>query len=398
MILSHVSLTQFRNIQTAEIDFSDGVNVLWGDNAQGKSNILEAIYYCARGRSFRGAAEKQMIQTGAEFASFGVTYKGEQDAYPENLRFSFLAGGRKLMERDGIRTSSLMEMVGRLHAILFTPQHLSIVSGSPAERRAFMDVAIAMCYPPYIPALAAYKRTLEQRNALLRDTAAGGGSPDTDLFGVYTRALADTGAVIASIRADFVRRLGILAAQQMTAISHGRDALSLRYGSSGAETAPEEVPMTRRAFGTEVPDAGYADTLYRRLMEDLRRDVLLKTTMHGPHRDDIEIELSGMPARGFASQGQTRSIALSLKLAEGSLSHVLLGKKPVYLLDDVLSELDEQRRGYLLRELSEEQLIITSCEPDLRVRNTDISFTAHRVFRGAVKTLDEEDFAPFVCR
>ena len=389
---------QFRNIAAAEIDFAPGVNVLWGDNAQGKSNILEAIYYCARGRSFRGAAEKQMIQNGADFASFGVTYKGETAARPETLSFSFLAGGRKVMERDGIRMTSLMETVGRLHAILFTPQHLSIVSGSPAERRAFMDVAIAMCYPPYIPALASYKRTLEQRNALLRDTAADGRIPDTELFGVYTRALSDAGAAVASIRADFVRRLGILAAEQMTAISHGRDELSLTYVSSGAEVRAAEHPLTRTVFGAESPDAEYADTLYRRLMEDLRRDILLKTTMHGPHRDDIEIGLSGMPARGFASQGQTRSIALSLKLSEGTLSRIMLGEKPVYLLDDVLSELDESRRGYLLRELSEEQLIITSCEPDLRVRNADISFTAHRVFRGAVKTLDEEDFAPFACR
>ncbi len=387
MILSHVFLTQFRNVAEAEIDFADGVNVLWGDNAQGKSNILEAIYYCARGRSFRGAAEKQMIKTGADFASFGVTYREENAPRPENLSFSFLAGGRKLMERDGIRMTSLMEMVGRLHAILFTPQHLSLVSGSPAERRAFMDVAIAMCYPPYIPALAAYKRTLEQRNALLRDTAADGRTPDTDLFGVYTRALADAGAAVASVRADFVRRLGLLATGQMTAISHGRDELSLRYVPSGAEVRALEHPLTRTVFGAEMPDTDYADTLYRRLMDDLRRDILLKTTMHGPHRDDIEIELSGMPARGFASQGQTRSIALSMKLAEGALSRIMLGEKPVYLLDDVLSELDEGRRGYLLRELSEEQLIITSCEPDLRVRAADVKadFTRIRIAEGRVE-------------
>lgn len=389
MILSHVFLTQFRNITGAEIDFAPGVNVLWGDNAQGKSNILEAIYYCARGRSFRGAAEKQMIQTGTEFASFGVTYKGERTSRPETLSFSFLAGGRKLMERDGIRMTSLMETVGRLHAILFTPQHLSIVSGSPAERRAFMDVAIAMCYPPYIPALSAYKRNLEQRNALLRDTAADGRMPDMDLFAVYTRALADTGAVVASIRADFVRRLGTLAAEQMTAISHGRDSLTLRYVPSGAEVRQTEYPITRAALGGDTPDGEYAQTLCRRLTEDIRREILLKTTLHGPHRDDIEIELSGMPARGFASQGQTRSIALAMKLSEGALSRMLLGEKPVYLLDDVLSELDEGRRGYLLRELSEEQLIITSCEPDLRVRAADVQtdFCRIRVSDGNVLTL-----------
>lgn len=386
MILSHVSLTQFRNIAAAEIDFAPGVNVLWGDNAQGKSNILEAVYYCARGRSFRGAAEKQMIQTDAEFASFGVTFQEENAARPRNLNFSFLAGGRKLMERDGIRMTSLMEMIGRLHAILFTPQHLSIVSGSPAERRAFMDVAIAMCYPAYIPALAAYKRNLEQRNALLRDTAADGRPPDVELFSVYTRALAEAGAYIASVRADFVRRLGILAGEQMTAISHGRDNLTLRYVSSGAVVRETEYSLTRPTFGDDVPDGEYAETLYRRLMDDLRREILLKTTLHGPHRDDIEIELSGMPARGFASQGQTRSIALSMKLSEGTLSRIMLGEKPVYLLDDVLSELDEQRRGYLLRELSEEQIIITSCEPDLRVRAGDVQtdFTRIRVVNGEV--------------
>lgn len=379
MILSHVFLTQFRNVTEAEIDFADGVNVLWGDNAQGKSNILEALYYCARGRSFRGASEKQMIQNGADFASFGVTFQKQGAAHPQSLTFSFLAGGRKLMERDGIRMTSLVEMVGRLHAILFTPQHLSIVAGSPADRRSFMDVAIAMCYPPYIPALAAYKRNLEQRNALLRDTAADGRTPDTELLGVYTRALAEAGERVASIRADFLCRLNELSAAQMIAISHGRDKMTLRYVPSGAPVRDTEYPMNRAVLGDDIPNGEYTETLYRRLMEDLRRELLFKTTLHGPHRDDIDIVLSGMPARGFASQGQTRSIALAMKLAEGSLSRVLLGEKPVYLLDDVLSELDEQRRRYLLRELSEEQLIITSCEPDLRLRAADVQTDFHRI-------------------
>ena len=369
MILTSVSLSRFRNIAGAEIDFSPGVNVLWGENAQGKSNILEAIYYCARGRSFRGAPEKLLIQTGEEMADILVTFRSEKSSYDSTLRYVFPKEGKKVMERDGIRIRSAGEMVGRLSAILFTPQHLSLVSGSPGERRAFLDVAIAMCHPPYVRALSVYKRALEERNALLRESARTGLSPDASLLETYADTLSEAGAFIVTVRGDYIRRLDILAAEQMLSLSGGRDALSLSYRPDilDAYTPPEKAelsaPLPTRG------DPAVRDALRNAFLSDVPREILLKTTCFGPQKDDLEILLNGQPARQFASQGQCRSTVLSLKLSEGTLSALLLGERPLYLLDDVLSELDESRRTYLLTKLKDDQLILTSCEPDFRVRN-----------------------------
>lgn len=368
MFLSHLSLTQFRNITAAEIDFSPGVNVLWGDNAQGKSNILEAIYYCARGRSFRGAAEKQMIQNGAEFAGIRVDYRKSGAEFPSNLEFALPRAGKKIMLRDGVKETSVFNMVGLLKAVLFTPQHLSLITGSPQERRTFMDIAISMCYPSYMTGLSSYKHNLEARNALLREMAATG-QTGGDLISVFTRRIAEIGAYVAVIRFDFLKRMNLLAARQVSALSHGQDTLQLQYVSGGGEIGDPKRTLNDPVFGLWGRlDQEYVESTYEKMMSDLPRELAMKTTLYGPHRDDIDIALNGMPARHFASQGQTRSVTLALKMAEGTLLWLTQGEKPVYLLDDVLSELDESRREYLLRELKDDQLIITSCEPDFRVR------------------------------
>ncbi len=344
--------------------FSPGVNVLWGDNAQGKSNILEGIYYCARGRSFRGVSDKLLIQDGEDAAHVAVSFRREDRLYPGSLSYTFLRNAKKRMERDGYAVTSPRDMVGELSAVLFTPQHLSLVNGAPAERRAFLDVAIATAYPPYLAALAAYKKNLEERSALLRITNGEGGRPDIGLFDTYAYAMAEAGAVIAAIRQDFIRRVGILAARQMEAISGGADTLSLSYRPCGADAAPAVRSLDDPELGAGPEgDTAYRDELYLALTDDLYHELSAKTTLYGPHRDDMSISLGEHPAKQFASQGQTRSIALALKLAEGAISTLLTGERPIYLLDDVLSELDESRRGYLLSKLQNEQLILTSCEP-----------------------------------
>lgn len=370
MTLTRVCLTDFRNIESAEIDFDPGVNVLWGDNAQGKSNVLEAIYFSARGKSFRGAAEKQLIRYGQPFASVGVEYKKEDAERTNTLEFTLPEAGRKQMYRDGVQETHLADMVSRLKAVLFTPQHLSLVSGGPLERRAFTDIAIATAYPAYIGAMTAFKKTLEQRNALLRETAISGRRPDYEVFEVFAEHLAGVSSVVASCRADYIKRLDVLAREQVLSLSGGRDVLSLRYMPSGCTPTAIQKDISDPVLGTGgMPDGAYAEAMKTLLMTNLDAELSAKTTLHGPHRDDVEILLGSMPARHFASQGQTRSIALSMKIAEGQLTHSMLKEKPIYLLDDVLSELDESRRRYLLTKLRDDQMILTSCEPDFRVQN-----------------------------
>ncbi len=380
MTLNHVSLCDFRNIEQAEIDFSPGVNVLWGDNAQGKSNILEAIYYCARGKSFRGAAEKQLIRYGMPFASVAVSYLRADAARENTLSFVLPENGRKIMQRDGVTEGRLANMVSRLKAVIFTPQHLSLVSGSPQERRTFMDVAISTCFPSYITAMGAFKKTLEHRNALIRQTVQTGGRPDMEMFEIFAFNLSRVSAFIASCRGDFIDRLQVLAAEQVRILSGGRDTLEIRYLPSGCAPTPLARELSFPVLGMQgVLDDAYVKEMKALLTSDLPAELGAKTTLFGPHRDDMEILLNGMPARHFASQGQTRSIALALKLAEGQLTHRMLSEKPVYLLDDVLSELDESRRRHLLTELSGDQMILTSCEPDFRVPDLTGYESVHRI-------------------
>ncbi len=405
MHLRRIYLNYFRNIESATVDFGRGVNILWGDNAQGKSNVLEAIYFCARGKSFRGAHEKQLITHDKEFSVIRTEFFKKDAQRMNTLAFTLSRSGKKVMLRDEVEEKSVINMVGHLHAVMFTPQHLSLVSGSPAERREFMNIAISLCYPPYIRALATYNRTLEERNALLRQTAASGERVHTELFEIYAQSLAEAAAAVVTCRADFVKKTEVLARQQLSSLSRGMDYLSLSYIPRGAaeeagaahsvETDGKTAVLTD-ALGTdgkigtnEGRAAAYTEAMRALLLSDLPREIAAKTTLYGPHRDDIGIFLNGRAARSFASQGQTRSIALSLKMAEGQLMHKMLGERPVYLLDDVLSELDEGRREFLLTELRHEQIILTSCEPDFRVRDFEpfSHITRLHVQKGKIKEM-----------
>ncbi len=408
MHLTRIYLNYFRNIESATVDFGRGVNVLWGDNAQGKSNVLEAIYFCARGKSFRGASEKQLITHGKEFAAFRTEYFKEDAERMSTLAFTLSrSGGKKVMLRDDVEEKSLVNMVGRLHAVMFTPQHLSLVTGSPAERREFMNIAISLCYPPYIRALARYNKTLEERNALLRQTALSGERPRLDLFEVFAHNLAEAAADVVSARGDFILRMNALARRQLSSLSRGMDYLSLKYvPRGGAEESGVDKPQDtgeNERLSDALAQAGnaekigfdqsvcaaYAEAMKRLLLSDLSHEIAAKTTLFGPHRDDVGISLNGQSAKYFASQGQTRSIALALKMAEGQLMHRMLGERPIYLLDDVLSELDEGRREFLLTELRHEQIILTSCEPDFRIKDftpyTEI--TRLHVQKGKIKPM-----------
>ncbi len=393
MYLSRIYLNHFRNITSATIDFGKGVNILWGNNAQGKSNVLEAIYFCARGKSFRGASEKQLITHEREFSAFRTEYYKEGADRMSTLAFTLSRSGKKVMLRDEVEERSLMDMVGRLHAVMFTPRHLSLVTGSPAERREFMNIAISLCYPPYIRALQKYNKTLEERNALLRHTAMAGERPQMALFEVFAQNLAEAAAAVVCCRSDFIRQINQLAIRQLLSLSRGVDTMKLSYIPKGgmidagdapspdlpepknealAETLPpplgEKTAHPKIGIDPAVYEA-YTAAMREVLLSDLSHEIAAKTTLYGPHRDDVGISLNSKSARYFASQGQTRSIALALKMAEGQLMHGMLGERPVYLLDDVLSELDEGRREFLLTELRHEQIILTSCEPDFRIRN-----------------------------
>ena len=352
MKCNKISFSSFRNIENESCSFSDGVNVLWGKNAQGKSNILEGIYFFARGRSFRGAKEREMIRFSDSCASIGLEYIKENSTYPVTLSASIPADGKKVLSRNGARLQSSKEMIGNFRAVLFCPQHLTLVSGGPALRRSFMDIALSQLYPAYLDSLSRYNRALNQRNALIKKAQTEKVTFDTVIWETYAEQLAEYGSDVFCRRLHYMNELSESVSRIFEDMTSGKEDPSLIYRSS--------------AFGEgEEMREGAKEKLYQSLMQSIDREIAAGATLYGVHKDDISVRLNGKDAKIYASQGQQRSLALSMKLSEGELAKRISGEYPVFLLDDVLSELDGDRRSFVLRNLDDRQLIVTSCEPDI---------------------------------
>lgn len=341
MHLRTVRLRSFRNIESETVSFSPGVNLLYGKNAEGKTNLLEAIYYFARGKSFRGATDRELCRFGQE--SFEIEarfFGGERE---QSLLYRY-AGRERARLRNGAPVDHASDMIGHFRAVLFHPEHLSLVKGSPALRREFLNIAISQARPSYLSLYANYVKILENRNSLLK-FAAKGLPFDEEEFTVWSERLAESAARVAAERYRYLSSLAPEAEALLTEISSGRESLRISYECE-AEGDTEEMAARYRAL----------------LSSDLRREIAAGFTVFGPHHDDIRIELGGHPAREFASQGQQRSITLAMKLGEGEVSKKISGEYPVFLFDDVMSELDAERRQFLLGALSGRQIIVTACD------------------------------------
>lgn len=349
-----INFNSFRNIEAETCSFTDGVNVLWGKNAQGKSNILEGIYFFARGRSFRGAKEKEMIRFGEKSANVTLEFIRDNDKYPVSLAANIPEDGRKTLYRNASKLQGSKEMIGQFRAVLFCPSHLTLVSGGPALRRSFMDIALSQLYPAYLDSLSKYNRALLQRNALIKKAqSAGRSSYDTAIWETYAEQMATYGADVASRRLDYMRELSSTIEELFFEMTDGREKPAFIYRSFASGEEEEHVKENAKS------------KLFDLLCANIDREIAVGATLYGAHKDDIHVKLNGKDAKTYASQGQQRSLALSMKLAEGEMSRRLSGEYPVFLLDDVLSELDGDRRAFVLKSLSGRQLIVTSCEPDI---------------------------------
>lgn len=374
--------TNFRNLENVEVTFSDGINVLWGKNAQGKSNILEGVYYFARGRSFRGAKDREMIMFGRDFAKLEMTCRngGAEYATPLEIVIPADTSERKKVYRNKAKLSGMTELVGNFRAVLFCPSHLYLVSGAPKARRQFLDIAISQLSERYMRCLADYGKVLIHRNALLKASAKGEKFPAV-LWETLAEQMSKSGAVIASYRYEYMSLLSEKMDGIFSEMTNGTEKPKLTYvthaieSNSAAECensdldfAPcEPVPARGEIDAKKNPSFGEnsvsCDALFNALTSDIEKEIRYGTTLKGIHKDDIKIKLNGASAKLYASQGQMRSLALAMKLAEGELSYAVGGEKPVMLLDDVLSELDGDRRAFVLGALSDRQIIVTSCEP-----------------------------------
>lgn len=326
---------QFRNIQSSRIAFSDEINIICGDNAVGKTSAIEGIYLCAQGRSHRTAKERDFIRFGEEIASVSLSYQDKSRV--QSLGITFSTKGKKGCVRNGIPIRKMSEFIGHFRAVLFTPEHLSIVKEGPAMRRGFLDNAISQLDPTYLLSLQRYVKVLQQRNRILAEASFHPEGLDT--LDVWSMQLAEEGELLSKKRAEYVER------------ADGK----LRVIFSDM-TEDREVPQLKYTGATTKED------LYKLLIGNTDREIRHGSTLYGIHKDDIGITVNGKEARSYASQGQQRSLALALKLAEGEISREDTGEYPVFLFDDVLSELDGRRKQYLMAGLSGKQVIITTCE------------------------------------
>ena len=360
MIVSRVACQNWRNIPECDIPLKSGINVLWGMNAQGKSNILESIYFFARGRSFRGAKEKELVRFGNDFSIARIDFRRDGYTRDTALEAVIPLAGKKKLSRNDAPLSSTSEMMGTFRAVLFCPSNLTIVSGGPLERRTFLDIAISQLSPKYLHHVRRYSKLLAERNALLK-RAAGGQSVSAEEWAVYAEALSESAAWIAAFRREYVAMLDAAVGRYFSGMTDDREKPSLVYTSQ----VPAEDGVSPLTHPEAEPDKL---SLAARLTENIEREILVGSTLYGTHKDDVVLSLNGKEAKLYASQGQQRSIVLSMKLAEAEIAREIGGEFPVILLDDVFSELDESRRRFILDSLGQSedrQIIITSCEPDV---------------------------------
>lgn len=339
MYITDFHAINYRNMISTSITFSPGVNLLWGDNAQGKTNLLEALYTFARGKSFRGAKDDELCRFTTHSYSLLLTCRTAARALSLAYRYS---EGRRERLMNGGTVSRLSEMIGHFRAVLFYPDQLQLVKGGPSERRLFLNVAISQLDPLYLKALARYEKLLANRNALLKQ-AQKGDPLDRDLLYTYSEGMAREGERIYLTRAAYIKQLSEEAAVLLSSLSGEREKLTLHYDS-------------------DIPGDGGFDDHMRRLTDHVEREVAAGCTLYGIQRDEMSMQINGRDARTYASQGQARSVVLALKLGEGEVARQQSGEYPVFLFDDVLSELDEGRRAFILRGAGERQMIMTSCE------------------------------------
>lgn len=358
MVLKNLTLKNFRNVAEAEISFEDGPNLVFGENAQGKTTLLEAIYLLSAGRSFRTRHVRELISHDKANAEAGACYQ-TRVFEKSKMRATLSKSEGKAFYKNGVRAEKLSEVIGDLSTVLFVPEHLSMVKDGPAVRRAFLDAAISQLYPMYPSYLNEYKKLYEIRLKLIR--LAKENPSKRELFSLYHEPMAKMSAKIALHRKRYVEELLPRVSEQYRLISDGRETLSCRYESD----LPTELSSEEEICAFVI----------RRLEETVDRDLRAGFPVMGVHRDDLELLLDCHPARAFASQGQQRSIVLALKLSEGELSADHLQESPVFLFDDVLSELDRRRRDFVLSKLDGKQTILTFCDP---VRKKQLS-RAHRI-------------------
>ena len=348
MKLTNLQLQNFRNYESVQLEFTDGVHVFIGENAQGKTNLMESIYALAMTKSHRTTNDKELIGWNKEFATIKGTV--EKTATKTNLELQFSKKG-KIAKVNYLEQKRLSSYLGNLNVILFAPENLTLVKGSPQNRRKFVDMELGQMSSLYLYDLVEYNRVLKQRNTYLKQLAIKKKQPD-EYLEVLSEMLSELASKIVFHRLDFMKQLEALAIPIHDQLSLGREKFSVSYQAT--------IPLEDGLTASQMKEI-YID----QFKKNQTREADQATTLIGPHRDDLIFYLNEVPVQTYGSQGQQRSTVLSLKLAEIELMKLSTGEYPLLLLDDVLSELDDDRQTHLIKAIENKvQTFITTTSLD----------------------------------
>ena len=364
MIIKSLELADFRNYDNLKIDFSSGTNILYGDNAQGKTNILEAIYVCATTKSHKGSKDKEIIRFGKEESHIRTILEKDNAEYRIDMHLR--KSRSKGIAIDGQKIKRASDLIGRLNVVFFSPEDLSIIKNGPSERRRFMDMELCQLDQIYLNSLSKYNKLVIERNKVLKDLYEH--PENTVLLDVQDKQLCEYGSIIIKAREKFIKELNEIISPIHQKLTGGKELLSVYYEPN-----------------VEVDD------FEKKLSSARKKDIYTKQTTVGPHKDDFSFIIGspeGIDIRKYGSQGQQRTASLSLKLSEIEIVKRSKKENPVLLLDDVLSELDSNRQNYLLNSIGDIQTIITCTGLDEFVNNR---FEIDKLFKVTDGTVSSEN-------
>ena len=354
MWIKKIELKNFRNYKNQKLELNKNVNVLYGENAQGKTNIIESIFLCSMGKSFRAKKDKEMIKLDEDSCSVEVEYeKSDREG-----KIKIEIGNKKNIFVNDIKIKRLSELLGKINIVIFTPDDIEIIKGGPDQRRKFLDIMISQLKPNYIHILSLYQKTIEQRNNYLKQIKEE--QKDENLLEIWDEKLAEYAIKICEYRKEFIEKLKPKMEKLHKEITNNKEEIKIEYV-------------------TECLDK----KIYLDLLKERRKlDILKGFTTKGVHRDDFVIYINGRQLNVYGSQGQQRTSILTLKLAELNLIYDEIGEYPILLLDDFMSELDKSRRESLVQHIKETQVIIT-CTDKLALENFE--YLEYNVKEGKIK-------------
>lgn len=352
MIINSIYADGYKNLDCVDIRLDDKMNIFCGSNAQGKTNLIEALWLCTGCRSFRQARDRSFVGFDKEKASVRVGFSDSVRSQEISFEIKKNRVREKLVTLNGVKLPLMSRLFGALKCVVFTPDDLMLLKGAPDNRRSFMDMSASQLKLSFVSALNKYNGLLSQRNAVIKNINLGiSTAEDLD---IWDKQISQTGAYISVIRNTYCRNLGEYAGRLYSDITNGKEKLEIYYMSTVYGDMKDSIDY----------DSELSELYYQKLKRSENDDIRVGYTLTGVHRDDITVKINGLEAREFGSQGQQRSAAVAMKLAQSCIIGRETGETPVILLDDVLSELDDARKTFILKSIGDVQVFITCCDEE----------------------------------